>query len=167
MLDHMQPCPCGFDAAFRDCCEQIINGTRESQSATELLRARYSAFATGAIDFIISTTHTRTRREVDPASIREWSETSIWHGLHLLDSKDVDEDTTYISFEAHFSQNGKDVHHRETSLFERDHGKWMFVTGTEMKNPTVRYETARPGRNDPCPCQSGRKYKKCCGQTQS
>lgn len=23
--------------------------------------------------------------------------------------------------------------------------------------------TARPGRNDPCPCGSGRKYKQCCG----
>ena len=22
---------------------------------------------------------------------------------------------------------------------------------------------AEPGRNDPCPCGSGRKYKKCCG----
>jgi len=26
----------------------------------------------------------------------------------------------------------------------------------------IRHETA-PGRNDPCPCGSGRKYKKCCG----
>ena len=25
----------------------------------------------------------------------------------------------------------------------------------------------KPGRNDPCPCQSGKKYKKCCGQVQS
>jgi uncharacterized protein YecA (UPF0149 family) len=23
---------------------------------------------------------------------------------------------------------------------------------------------SRPGRNDPCPCGSGKKYKKCCGQ---
>ena len=22
---------------------------------------------------------------------------------------------------------------------------------------------AQPGRNDPCPCGSGKKYKKCCG----
>jgi len=22
-----------------------------------------------------------------------------------------------------------------------------------------------PGRNDPCPCGSGKKYKKCCGKT--
>jgi SWIM/SEC-C metal-binding protein len=25
---------------------------------------------------------------------------------------------------------------------------------------------AAPGRNDPCPCGSGRKYKKCCGLSQ-
>ena len=24
-------------------------------------------------------------------------------------------------------------------------------------------EIAKPGRNDPCPCGSGKKYKKCCG----
>jgi len=28
---------------------------------------------------------------------------------------------------------------------------------------TVRHEEARIGRNDPCSCGSGRKYKKCCG----
>lgn len=27
----------------------------------------------------------------------------------------------------------------------------------------VRHEQARPGRNAPCPCGSGRKYKRCCG----
>jgi len=25
---------------------------------------------------------------------------------------------------------------------------------------------AKPGRNDPCPCGSGKKYKKCCGRKQ-
>jgi tetratricopeptide (TPR) repeat protein len=28
---------------------------------------------------------------------------------------------------------------------------------------TVRRETPKVGRNDPCPCGSGKKYKKCCG----
>jgi preprotein translocase subunit SecA len=27
---------------------------------------------------------------------------------------------------------------------------------------TVAYETPKVGRNDPCPCGSGLKYKKCC-----
>ena len=31
------------------------------------------------------------------------------------------------------------------------------------KQETVRHDVPKAGRNDPCPCGSGRKYKKCCG----
>jgi preprotein translocase subunit SecA len=30
-------------------------------------------------------------------------------------------------------------------------------------NPTYKAEK-KPGRNDPCPCGGGKKYKKCCGK---
>ena len=33
--------------------------------------------------------------------------------------------------------------------------------GTVKKEPVKK--TSKPGRNDPCPCGSGKKYKKCCG----
>ncbi len=33
----------------------------------------------------------------------------------------------------------------------------------EEKVDPVRYESAKVGRNDPCSCGSGKKYKKCCG----
>ncbi len=33
------------------------------------------------------------------------------------------------------------------------------------KNPV--HVEKKIGRNDPCPCGSGRKYKKCCGRTAS
>jgi uncharacterized protein YecA (UPF0149 family) len=29
---------------------------------------------------------------------------------------------------------------------------------------TVKRDTKKVGRNDPCPCGSRKKYKKCCGQ---
>ena len=29
---------------------------------------------------------------------------------------------------------------------------------------TIRAEKKSVGRNDPCPCGSGKKYKKCCGK---
>jgi preprotein translocase subunit SecA len=35
--------------------------------------------------------------------------------------------------------------------------------GGDNAGVTVRRETAKVGRNDPCPCGSGKKYKKCCG----
>ncbi len=36
----------------------------------------------------------------------------------------------------------------------------------EVKTPTIKIETPKVGRNDPCPCGSGKKYKKCCGRGQ-
>ena len=37
--------------------------------------------------------------------------------------------------------------------------------GEEEASPaTVKREGVKVGRNDPCPCGSGKKYKKCCGQ---
>ena len=158
-----ETCPCGSGASFAACCEPIIKGTRESETAEELMRARYSAFATQAIDFIVTSTHSRTRHEIDLTFIREWSETSTWQRLEILEVKQVNENKAFVSFEAQFSQNGEDHRHREKSVFERENGQWRFVTGDELKNPTVRYETPRPGRNDPCPCGSGKKYKKCHG----
>ena len=127
------------------------------------MRARYSAFVTHAIDFIVASTHSRTRKEIDVDYIREWSETSTWHGLQILETRIDNDNKAYVSFEARFTQRGEEQKHREKSLFEREHGQWRFVTGDELKNPTVRYEAPRPGRNDPCPCGSGKKYKKCHG----
>ena len=47
--------------------------------------------------------------------------------------------------------------------------KWMkkhpevLQGGETIKVETVRREEPKVGRNDPCPCGSGKKYKKCCG----
>ena len=38
------------------------------------------------------------------------------------------------------------------------------VTDSAMKTTTVVRTTPKIGRNDPCPCGSGKKYKNCCGR---
>ena len=38
------------------------------------------------------------------------------------------------------------------------------VPPRERKQETVRRDTPKVGRNDPCPCGSGKKYKHCCGR---
>ncbi len=37
--------------------------------------------------------------------------------------------------------------------------------GAEKSKPKVNSSKEKVGRNDPCPCGSGKKYKKCCGQS--
>ena len=50
----------------------------------------------------------------------------------------------------------------DLSFFTCEEGRWVF-SGCEMnpKAPTVRLQ--KVGRNEPCPCGSGKKHKKCCG----
>ncbi len=36
----------------------------------------------------------------------------------------------------------------------------------EYKRSKIAHAEKKPGRNDPCPCGSGKKYKKCCGKAQ-
>ncbi len=50
-----------------------------------------------------------------------------------------------------------DKHGMAPAYFDDD-----FETETIEQEP-FRRETAQVGRNDPCPCGSGKKYKKCCG----
>lgn len=40
---------------------------------------------------------------------------------------------------------------------------WNWMTQEEVRQPYVR-NTPKIGRNDPCPCGSGKKYKRCCGR---
>jgi len=52
-------------------------------------------------------------------------------------------------------------------LAEKARGKDDVEAEKELVKKTEKVEPiktgAAPGRNDPCPCGSGKKYKKCCG----
>ncbi|HLE18269.1 MAG TPA: SEC-C metal-binding domain-containing protein, partial [Syntrophales bacterium] len=48
---------------------------------------------------------------------------------------------------------------------ERSSQDYVLSRGEDMKTQaTVKREGEKVGRNDPCPCGSGKKYKKCCGK---
>ncbi|RIK68146.1 MAG: hypothetical protein DCC65_04320 [Planctomycetota bacterium] len=47
---------------------------------------------------------------------------------------------------------------------DRDRQAAMKAQGQEQKVETIRRDEPRVGRNDPCPCGSGKKYKQCHGR---
>lgn len=49
------------------------------------------------------------------------------------------------------------------SLLAKRHATLRKIYKRALSLKTVRLPTSKPGRNDPCPCGSGKKYKKCCG----
>ena len=55
----------------------------------------------------------------------------------------------------------------DQEIYERSQRRLQDISmnrgeGEEKKKPSKR-ESGKVGRNDPCPCGSGKKYKKCCG----
>ncbi|MFC1546104.1 preprotein translocase subunit SecA [bacterium] len=58
------------------------------------------------------------------------------------------------------------VHQEGLQLGEKQSDKPSFMKDTTMKQqqPEMPQMKKKIGRNDPCPCGSGKKYKKCCGK---
>ena len=69
-----------------------------------------------------------------------------------------------VEFIATFKEKGVTRRHHEKSRFEKQDGRWYFVDGELVLAKTQVNEGPKVGRNDPCPCGSGKKYKKCCGR---
>ena len=63
--------------------------------------------------------------------------------------------------------NVSSTSHQEVGQFEmaeRQRAAAQAPQGEEVKVKQIKLETPKVGRNDPCSCGSGKKYKKCCGQ---
>ncbi len=86
-----------------------------------------------------------------------------------LDLESIDEDSQ-IDLDIDFEKLYFNMHKAEAdylySLPEWDgvlsQERREEITKEYKRSKTVRKEK-EPGRNDPCPCGSGKKYKKCCG----
>jgi SEC-C motif-containing protein len=160
----MSICPCGSGAAYAACCEPVISGTQDAATAEQLMRARYSAYVNVKMDFVFETTHPKHREGYDHAGTKEWAENSEWLGLEIVGtSKGGAEDTTgEVEFIARFKENGDQREHHENAQFRKDSGRWFFTDGAMVKpKPLI---VNKVGRNDPCTCGSGLKFKKCCGK---
>ncbi len=159
-------CPCGSGRVYGDCCQPHIEGAAEPASAEALMRARYSAHVVADLDYVWNTTDPAKADEVDRITARRWAEESEWLGLdirHCERGGEGDDDGAVEFVCEYRDRQGKRHRHHELALFRRIDGRWYFHDAAAPKVEQVRREQPKVGRNEPCPCGSGKKYKKCCG----
>lgn len=164
--DTKASCPCGSGTALAQCCLPFIQKKQKPVSAEQLLRSRYTAFTLVETDYILATHHTRTRNEVKREEIEEWAKNSKWLGLKIVQSeagKEADSQGV-ILFCAQYHADGKDNEHWEQAYFEKENGEWRFLDAKGVQTGPYRREEPKIGRNDPCSCGSGQKFKKCHGK---
>lgn len=160
----MSLCPCGSKKEYEVCCRPFIVEGKNAPTAEATMRARYSAFALGEIGYVEKTHHPETRDQFDVEETRRWSLESKWHGLDIVKVENGSESDTkgMVEFVAHYEFNNVKHDHHERSDFRKDKGIWYFYDGSIVQAGTIRREAPKVGRNDPCPCGSGKKFKKCC-----
>jgi SEC-C motif-containing protein len=129
------------------------------------MRSRYTAYVKREYAHLGTSLSTEQRKDYSPEDAKSWAEKSEWLGLtiHGTSQGGVDDTTGLVDFSAKFKTQGQEQEHRETAIFNRENGRWVYSGHTEMAGTPVRRESPKVGRNDPCPCGSGKKFKKCCG----
>jgi SEC-C motif-containing protein len=159
----MTPCPCGSELNLDGCCGPIIDGA-PAPTAEALLRSRYTAFVLGDIGYLADTLSADIRGDFDQVEAEITAGKAKWKGLEVRAITDggVDDERGSIEFIARFRLNGRSRVHHELAEFSRQQGRWICVGGRmDPKGPPR--QMVKVGRNQPCPCGSGKKYKKCCG----
>jgi SEC-C motif-containing protein len=160
----MTICPCGSGNSYSDCCEKIITGVEAAQTAEQLMRARYSGYVFAQMDFLFESTHPDHCQGYDHSGTKEWAETAEWKGLEIISTDRGGEEDSIgeVEFIARFIEKGTAREHHEAGQFKRKDGRWYFTEGRMVRpKPLI---AVKIGRNDPCSCGSGLKYKKCCGK---
>lgn len=162
----MSECPCGSGQPYASCCQPFHQGRALPERAEQLMRSRYCAYVEGEIDYIHNTLHPDHREDHDLDAARKWSRDSEWLGLEIVATEQggAGDQRGVVEFKANYRDRGGVRQAHEVSQFEKVDGKWMYVDGEMPRPETVRHADRKVGRNEPCPCGSGKKYKKCCGR---
>lgn len=156
----MSLCPCTSGRPLAECCAPLLDGAAAT-TAEALMRSRYTAFVQGRLDYLDTTLAPEKRDDVDHTEVESSSREAQGLGLDVRATTDDGDDAT-VEYVARFRLHGQQVAHHELARFRRENGRWLYVDGDVNPKPAPR-QTAKVGRNDPCPCGSGQKYKKCCG----
>lgn len=155
------PCPCGSQKPLNQCCDVYLQGQLPAPTAEKLMRSRYSAYCLKNIDYLFNTEHPKYRKPNSRAMITATANSLIWLGLTVLNTErgKSEDETGIVEFIAVY-QEGKSVAQlHERSNFIKEKGKWYYTDGEIL--PPIQPKK----KNEPCWCNSGKKFKLCHGKT--
>ncbi|PCH75490.1 MAG: Sec-C motif domain protein [Flavobacteriaceae bacterium] len=130
----MTTCHCGNDKTYTDCCEIIHKDITKASTAEMLMRSRYTAFHKADGDYLLLSQ--AKKHAPSPTEIKDivsWAKSVTWVKLEVLETSNglADDTTGTVKFKAtYFDADGMGII-EENSLFERENGHWVYVTGIE------------------------------------
>ena len=160
----MRHCPCGTPLPPEQCCLPYITGNAIAPTPVALMRSRYTAYALHYFEYIQNTMLGEPLKDFNIEDAKNSANSAKWEKLEVIKAPEPSAQEGYVEFTAYYNRNGKTYYIHENSRFILKDNKWFYIDGVqkiENLKPTVNEH--KTGRNDPCICGSGKKYKKCCG----
>ena len=158
------PCDCGSGTEYMACCGRLVTGREKAATAEALMRSRYTAYAREAVDYLVASQAPESRKPALEREILRFSQAADFEGLTIqaTDLGEPGDVTGAVEFIAHYRVAGKRhiMHERSNFLFDPEADRWFYVNGSSIPSRSAK----KVGRNEPCPCGSGKKYKKCHGR---
>ena len=135
----MNPCLCYSQKPYSLCCKPLHDGTRPAGNALELMRSRYSAYATGNVRYLVQTTHKnnplfKKKPAIFEADIRNFCLQTSFDGLQILEFIDG-EAVAFVTFFARIHQGAKDCSFTEKSRFLKVSNLWLYESGVNQSTP--------------------------------
>jgi SEC-C motif-containing protein len=164
-MDKTAHCPCGSGRPYDSCCGPLLAGTIAATTPEALMRSRYTAYVKQDLPYLARTLHPSQRNDYDEQGAARWAREADWEALDIVNTA-VDPANTNkgtVEFKARYRMHGISHIHHELAEFRKSGDTWYFHDGKMVGAGQFRRDTPKVGRNDPCPCGSGKKYKKCCG----
>jgi SEC-C motif domain protein len=126
-----RPCPCTSKKPYDRCCGPFHAGTALPETAEQLMRSRFSAYALGKVDYLISTRPNAKRADENREELAQYCKSVSCVGLKIVSKEKGGkaDDTGLVTFHASLQANGRRSLHIETSSFTREHGQWVYVDG--------------------------------------
>lgn len=112
-----------------------------------------------AMDDLRQTVSTRSYANKDPLVEYRFAADEMFEGVVSEIKRDTVRDLLLVRI-----RTGEEVKRQRVAKESAAGTAEAMKAGTEKAKPKVKTAAEKVGRNDPCPCGSGKKYKKCCGR---
>lgn len=158
MIQEGLKCFCGNALAFEQCCQPLIQGAKPAEHAEALMRSRFSAYTVENYQYILDTYATSERANLSVETLKDSAVDTHWLSLKVIDHQSKNQNAQ-VEFKAFYQVDKCFYLMHERSEFVLEANEWRYSTGAiQPDSGEIKLQ-----RNDPCICQSGKKFKKCCG----
>lgn len=129
-------CPCGSGQTYDSCCSPFIGGRAQPETAEQLMRSRYTAYARQNANYLVASTHPSKRERNELKTVTRSFRGVTWTGLTVIATEKggAADSEGMVEFKATCTAGSQQSSIHERSRFVREGGRWFYFDGDILED---------------------------------